>query len=74
VTIKNVSDVTAELASVKVNFYDAQKELIDSNKDSIMNLKPNTTWDFILPCSTDRCSEIKSYDVEVMSGSSSGGL
>jgi len=74
VTIKNTGRVNAELAEVKVSFYDAQKNLIDSATDSVMNLKPNETWDFIIPCAGDSCGAIKSYDIETTAGSSSGGL
>ncbi len=72
VTIKNVGSVTAEFAEVRVKFYDAQKNLIDSSRDSILNLKPDKTWEFTLSCSGERCSQIKSYDIEVISGTSSG--
>lgn len=74
VTVKNVSGVTAELAEVKVKFYDAQKNLIDGAVDSVLNLKPNETWDFTFPCSGERCSQVKSFETEVTSGSSSGGF
>jgi hypothetical protein len=73
VTVKNTGRVNAELAEVKVNFYDAQKNLIDSVKDSVMNLKPDETWDFIIPCTGDNCGKIASYDIETTAGSSSGG-
>ena len=72
VTIKNVGSVNAELAEVRVTFYDAQKNIIDSSRDSILNLKPDETWDFTLSCSGERCSQIKSYDIEVTSGTSAG--
>lgn len=74
VTVKNVSGVTAELAEVKVRFFDAQKNLIDGATDSILNLKPNETWDFTFACAGERCTEVKSYETEVTSGSSSGGF
>lgn len=74
VTIKNVGSVNAELAEVRVTFYDAQKGIIDSSSDSVLNLKPDETWEFTLNCSGEHCSEIKSYDVEVTAGTSSGGL
>ena len=73
VTIKNTGRVNAELAEVKVNFYDAQKNLIDSARDSVMNLKPDETWDFVIPCTGDNCDKIASYDIETTAGSSSGG-
>lgn len=72
VIIKNIGSVNAELAEVRVTFYDVYKDIIDSSRDSILNLKPDETWEFILSCSGARCSEIKSYDVEVTAGTSSG--
>lgn len=74
ITVKNTGRVNAELAEVKVNFYDAQKNLIDSASDSVLNLKPDETWDFIIPCTGDNCGKIASYDVETTAGSSSGGF
>jgi hypothetical protein len=74
VTVKNVSGVTAELAEVKVRFYDAKKNLIDGMTDSVLNLKPNGTWDFTFTCSGERCSEVKSYETEVTAGTSAGGF
>ena len=74
ITVKNVSAVNAELAEVKVSFFDAKKELIDSTRDSVLNLGPNETWEFTIPCTGDRCSQIGSYEIETTAGSSSGGL
>jgi hypothetical protein len=74
VTVKNTGRVIAELAEVKVSFYDAQKNLIDSEQDSVINLKPNETWDFIIPCTGDNCGKIASYEIETTAGSSSGGF
>jgi hypothetical protein len=74
VTVKNTSNVKAELAEVKVRFYDAQKNLIDSSRDSVMNLGPDETWDFTIACQSDRGNEVKSYEIETTAGTSSGGL
>lgn len=73
VTVKNTGSVNAELAEVKVNFYDAQKNLIDRAGDSVLNLGPGETWDFTIPCVGD-CSKIASYEIETTAGTSSGGL
>lgn len=43
VTVKNTSRNVAELAEVTVSFFDAQKNLIDSSRDSVMNLGPDET-------------------------------
>ncbi|MFC1942644.1 FxLYD domain-containing protein [Chloroflexota bacterium] len=74
ITIKNTGLVTAELAQVTVNFYDADKELVYTSSDSVMNLHQGETWEFEITCRGSRCNEVKSYDIESMAGSSSGGL
>jgi len=74
VTVKNVSRVMAELAEVTVNFYDANKNLIDVSSDSVMNLRPGETWDFEITCQGEHCRQVKSYEIETMAGTSSGGL
>jgi len=72
VTVKNTSRNVAELAEVTVSFYDVKKNLIDSSRDSVMNLGPNETWDFIIPCQGERCNEAKSYEIKTTAGTSSG--
>lgn len=74
VTVKNTSRVNAELAEVKVRFYDAQKNLIDSSRDSVLNLGADETWDFNIPCAGENCGKIASYEIETTAGTSSGGL
>jgi subtilase family serine protease len=74
VTVKNVGPVMAELAEVTVNFYDAGKNIIDSSSDSVMNLRPGETWEFEIVCQGERCRQVKSYEIETMAGTSSGGL
>lgn len=71
VTIKNTGSNNAELAEVKVDFYDKDKNLIDSGRDSILNLGSGETWDFTIPCTSGDCSKIRSYDIQVTSGASS---
>jgi len=74
VTIKNTGTTTAELAEVKVTFYDVAKSVISTSKDSVMNLTPGATWDFQIPCLDPRSSQVKSYEIKTTAGSSSGGL
>ena len=74
VTIKNVGSVMVELAQVTVSFYDADKNLIDSSSDSVMNLRPGEIWDFEITCQGARCSQVKGYEIETLAGTSSGGL
>ena len=74
VTVKNISRAVAELAEVTVSFYDAGKNLIDSSRDSVFNLGPDETWDFIIECGSARCGDVKSYEINALAGISSGGL
>jgi len=74
VTIKNTGTTTAQLAEVKVTFYDAAKSVISTSRDSVMNLAPGATWDFQIPCLDPRASQVKSYEINVTASSSSGGL
>lgn len=74
VTVKNTGPVTAELAEVTVSFYDADRNLIDSSSDSVINLRPGETWDFEISCQGTQCSQVRSYEIETLAGTSSGGL
>lgn len=74
VTIKNTGTVTAELVEVRVTFYDGAKNVITTAGDSVMNLGPGRNWDFQIPCLDPRTAQVKSYEVQVVSGSSSGRL
>jgi hypothetical protein len=74
VTVKNTGRAVAELAEVTVTFYDAGKGVIDSTRDSVLNLNPNETWDFEIACKGERCGEVRSYAIKVTAGSSKGGL
>jgi hypothetical protein len=74
VTIKNTGTVPAEFAEVRVTFYDGAKNVITNARDSVMNLGPGQSWDFQIPCLDARASQVKSYDLQVVSGSSSGRL
>lgn len=71
-TIKNETRSVAELVDVSVDFYDADRNFVDNARDSIMNLRPDDTWDFTFKCQGTRCSEITSAEVNTTSGSSSG--
>jgi hypothetical protein len=71
VSVKNVSQVTIELAEVKVNFYDSQDNFIDSSTESVLNLRPDDIRDFSIPC-RGSCQDVKRYDIEVTAGPSSG--
>ncbi len=74
VTIENTGTTTAQLAEVKVTFYDIAKNVISTSKDSVMNLAPGESWDFQIPCLDPRASQVKSYEIKTTAGSSSGGL
>ena len=73
VTVKNTGTVMVELAQVTVSFYDAQKGLIDSTSDSVMSLGTGETWEFEIKCLGTRCRQVKSYEIETVAGTSSGG-
>jgi hypothetical protein len=70
VTVKNTGRTIAQLAEVKVSFYDAQKNLLDSSRDSILNLAVGETWDFHFAFAGES-RQIASYDVAVTSGTGS---
>jgi hypothetical protein len=70
VTLKNTGNIKAELAEVKVRFYDAGKKLLDSNRDAVMGLNPGLTWEFSIPCISP-IAKVASYEVETTAASSS---
>ena len=70
VTIKNTGMATVELARVTVTFLDAEKQLLDTSSDSVLNLNPEETWDFTIICQGERCRQIAGYDIETMAGTS----
>jgi hypothetical protein len=74
VTVKNTSRNVAELAEINVSFYDGQKNLIDSSRDSVMNLGPDESWEFSIPCRAERCKEVRTYEIKATAGTSKGGL
>jgi hypothetical protein len=71
VSVKNISQVTVELAEIEVSFYDSQDNFIGSTTDSVLNLRPDDTWDFYIQCQGD-CRDIQRCDVQVTVGTSSG--
>ena len=73
VTVKNVGSVVVGLAQVTVNFYGADNNFIDSASDAVMNLGPGEIWDFEIACESARCSQVKTYEIETMAGTSTGG-
>ena len=72
ITVKNISRSVAELAEVSVSFYDAEKNLVGNDSDSVLNLNPDETWDFEFFCEGERCSEATSCDIRATAGTSSG--
>jgi hypothetical protein len=73
ITIKNTGRVKADLAEVAVKFYDLQKNLLDSNRDSIINLGIDEIWEFRIPCSS-ALSRVSSYEIETNAGAGTSGL
>ncbi len=71
-TVKNVGSSSIELAEVTVRFYDEDMTLLGTSTDAVMNLEPNRSWTFELPCSGVGCDRVKTYEIETMAGTSSG--
>ncbi len=69
-TVKNTGRVKAQLAEVSVKFYDYGKNLLDSNRDSVMGLNPGETWEFSIPCGSP-LKNIGSYAVETTAATGS---
>jgi len=69
--VENVGPNTIELAEVTVRFYDADGALVDTAKDTHMNLERGKTWHFIIPCSGAGCANVKTYEIETLAGASS---
>ena len=74
ITVENTGSSVIELAQVKVGFYDAKGNLIDSSSDGVMNLRPGETWDFEITCPGAGCDKVERYAIETLAGTSSGGL
>ena len=72
VTVKNVGSTTVEFAQVKVNFTNAQGNLIDSSSDGVMNLRPGESWNFRIGCSEVGCDQVRDYEIETMAATGSG--
>ena len=73
-TVKNVGSYKVDFAEVTVKFYDANKTLISTAKDAVMNLNPGESWNFTIPCSGAGCETAETYEIESMAGTSSGGI
>lgn len=67
VNVKNTGPVRAELVEVAVKFYGAGRKLLDSNRDSIMNLNPGETWEFSISCNSTR-NKIANWEVTTTVG------
>ena len=65
VSIKNVSNYTANIASVTGKFYDSNMNLVYSSTDTIVNLGPNETWDYTFTCLGANCNKVTTFKVDV---------
>ena len=72
VIVENAGSDIIELAEVTVNFYDANGALVYTSKDAVMNLEAGEHWAFAIACSGADCDRVMTYDVKVLSGTSSG--
>jgi hypothetical protein len=68
VTIKNTGRIKADLAEVKVTFFDAARTILDSNRDAVMGLDAGVTWEFVIPCGS-ALAKVASYQVETTAAS-----
>ena len=46
VEVKNIGTVKADLAQITLRLYDGNGSLVDTLKDSVMNLKQGESWTF----------------------------
>lgn len=70
-TIKNVGSGTIGLVEATVDFLDGTGHLIDTSIDSVTNLEPNRTWDFVVICSEEGCKNVTRYKIQAK-GSTTG--
>jgi hypothetical protein len=68
VSIKNVGNVTQDIASVTGYFYDANMNLVYSSRDTILDLKPGESWDYTFTCSGANCNQVRTFKVDVTYG------
>lgn len=60
---QNVSSVTIEFATIAVNFYDKNKNLIATASAVKQNLQPNEVWDFNVKTVGPDAWKSVSYDI-----------
>ena len=60
---QNVSNVTVNFATIAVNFYDKNKNLIATASAVKQNLQPNEVWDFNVKTVGPDAWKIVSYDI-----------
>lgn len=65
VSIKNIGDVTQDIASVTGKFHDANNNVIYSSTDTILSLAPGATWDYTFTCSGANCNKVTTFTVDV---------
>ena len=70
VMVKNAGGNNIEFAEVLVRFFDAGKDLVNTDRDAVMNLGADEYWTFVLECSGGRCYQVKSYEIEQTAGTS----
>jgi len=64
-TAKNVSSSNLSYAEIKVKFYDAAGNLIDTSLDNINDLGPGETWKFEVMYLGMDTENVKSYKIGV---------
>jgi hypothetical protein len=63
---QNIKDVIINSATINVNFYDKDKEIIDTGSAVKQNLQPGETWDFSIQTVGPDAWKIVSYDIVVI--------
>ena len=70
VVVKDAGSNNIEFAEVVVRFLDEAKSPVSTDRDAVMNLGAGEYWTFILGYSGERCSQVKSYEIEHTVGTS----
>jgi ABC-type metal ion transport system substrate-binding protein len=65
VTIKNVSNYTAENIRLTGKFLDANNNIVYQANDTILSLGPNESWDFTFTCQGASCGSVRTFTVDV---------
>ena len=65
-TAKNDGKIFVPKADVQIKFYDADRKLIGSAKDTVENFDPGESWTFSIAYPGDDSAKVKSYKVSII--------